>query len=132
MRLVVDTSVLLAAVMADGLCRDLVRRRVIGHELTTSKFLLDELAEKIWTKLDQNPATLPLVIACTKRARHVTPRPLPSRLCRDKDDDWVLATAAAGNADVIVTGDKDLLALKKYGATKILSPRGFLEILDAP
>jgi predicted nucleic acid-binding protein len=42
----------------------------------------------------------------------------------------VLATALAGKADVIVTGDDDLLVLKQFRGIRILSPRQFLESLD--
>jgi putative PIN family toxin of toxin-antitoxin system len=57
-------------------------------------------------------------------------QPLPARVCRDEDDDVVLATALAGKADVIVTGDEDLLVLKKFRGIEILSPRQFLKLLD--
>ena len=48
---------------------------------------------------------------------------------------WVNASAAtktalAGKADVIVTGDEDLLVLKKFRGIEILSPRQFLQLLD--
>jgi predicted nucleic acid-binding protein len=55
---------------------------------------------------------------------------LPARVCRDKSDDVGLATALAGKADVIVTGDEDLLVLKKFRRIEILSPRLFLKLLD--
>ena len=42
----------------------------------------------------------------------------------------VLATAVAGKADVIVTGDDDLLVLKTFRGIRILSPRKFLELVD--
>jgi len=35
-------------------------------------------------------------------------------VCRDPDDDVILDCAVAGNADMIVTGDKDLLALDPF------------------
>lgn len=60
----------------------------------------------------------------------VEPQPLPERVCRDKRDDVVLATAVAGKADVMVTGDDDLLALKQFRRMRIVSPRQFLELLD--
>ncbi|UBF26661.1 putative toxin-antitoxin system toxin component, PIN family [Kovacikia minuta CCNUW1] len=55
----------------------------------------------------------------------VEPAPLESPVCRDPNDDTILATALAGGADCIATGDKDLLALKKFGAIDILSPSEF-------
>jgi predicted nucleic acid-binding protein len=51
--------------------------------------------------------------------------PLPEigSVCRDPNDDHVIATALALNADVIVTGDKDLLALSRYRSIRILTAR---------
>jgi predicted nucleic acid-binding protein len=60
----------------------------------------------------------------------VEQQPLRERVCRDRNDDLVLATALAGKANVIVTGDNDLLVLKAFRGIRILSPRQFLELLD--
>jgi len=60
----------------------------------------------------------------------VEPARLPRPVCRDKDDDWVLATALAGRAEVIVSGDKNLLTIKEFQGIKILSPRQFVEWMD--
>ncbi|QJE71767.1 putative toxin-antitoxin system toxin component, PIN family [Aerophototrophica crusticola] len=49
-----------------------------------------------------------------------------SGLCRDPKDDIVLATAVAGGADFIVTGDDDLLALVEVRSIPILTPAAFL------
>jgi putative PIN family toxin of toxin-antitoxin system len=76
------------------------------------------------------PATEAALAAYADLCEFVEPLPLPARVCRDKDDDIVIATAVAGKADVIVTGDDDLLALKKFRQIRILSPRQFLEFLD--
>jgi len=51
-------------------------------------------------------------------------------ICRHPADDWVIATAVAGNADVIISGNRHLLELKQVGKTHILSPRLFLERLS--
>lgn len=48
----------------------------------------------------------------------------------DPDDDVILGTAIAGDADVIVTGDKHLLALEGYQGIQIVTPRRFLDLLD--
>jgi putative PIN family toxin of toxin-antitoxin system len=56
------------------------------------------------------------------------PREVP-RICRDPDDDWVIACAVAGDADVIVSGDRDLLDLIQVNRIPILSARQFLALL---
>ncbi len=53
----------------------------------------------------------------------VRPIVLSAPVSRDSDDDNILATAAAGNCDYIITGDKDLLVLKEFNATRIVTPR---------
>ena len=49
--------------------------------------------------------------------------------CRDGKDDKFLALAIDGRADVIVTGDQDLLVLHPWRGIPILSPRDFLDTL---
>ena len=48
------------------------------------------------------------------------------------EDDLILATAASGGADYLVTGDRQLQNLGTYQGITILSPRAFLEVLQAP
>jgi putative PIN family toxin of toxin-antitoxin system len=54
------------------------------------------------------------------------------RACRDPDDDKFLETAVNGEADCIVTGDADLLALDPFEGVAILTPRAFLEQVARP
>lgn len=130
MRLVLDTNVLIAAVAADGLCRDLVRLRLRPHTIVTSARLLKELERTLVRKFSIEPESLPLLKALRDAAEIAVPAPLGERVSRDKDDDVVLATAVAGEADFIISGDDDLLILKKFQGIAILSPRQFLELLD--
>jgi uncharacterized protein len=51
---------------------------------------------------------------------------------RDPADDKFLALSVAGKAEYLVTGDKDLLVLKKIGAALIVSPSEFLARVDRP
>jgi putative PIN family toxin of toxin-antitoxin system len=57
------------------------------------------------------------------------PETIP-RVCRDPDDDRVIACAVVGNADVIVSGDEDLLNLEQVGTMLILTAAQFLEVLE--
>jgi putative PIN family toxin of toxin-antitoxin system len=52
------------------------------------------------------------------------------RICHDPDGDWVIACAVAGDADVIVSGDRDLLDLIQVNRIPILSARQFLTLLQ--
>ncbi len=132
MRLVLDTNVLIAALVADGLCRDLVRRRTETHILVSSQSLLDELRDKLEVKFQVRAKAIPFIRAYTERVELVVPASLPKDACRDPDDVTVLATAVAGEADCIITGDEDLLILKEYNGIRILSPRQWLETRDRP
>ncbi len=127
MKIVCDTNVLIAALVADGLCRDIVKRRLPLHDLFTSRGLLVELEDTLRRKLRTEPRDVPFVKAYKARAVLVTPSKLKRRICRDPDDDLVLATAAAANAHCILTGDEDLLVLGRYEGIAIVSPRTFVE-----
>ena len=66
------------------------------------------------------------------RARAVIVSELPEvDLVDDPDDNLVLATAVAGEADYLVTGDRrHLLQLKKVRRTRVLTARELMELLD--
>ena len=55
----------------------------------------------------------------------VSPSKLEQQVCRDIDDDWVLATALAGKYQCIVTGDKDLLTISQFKNIDIIAPVDF-------
>ncbi len=48
-------------------------------------------------------------------------------VCRDPKDDKLLELAVSGNADFLVTGDKDLLVLNPFRGVEIITPREFLD-----
>jgi putative PIN family toxin of toxin-antitoxin system len=50
-------------------------------------------------------------------------------VCRDPDDDAVLAAAIEGRATALVTGNADLLSLGEYEGILIVTPRVFLELM---
>lgn len=47
-------------------------------------------------------------------------------ICRDPKDNFLLALAQTSKATHLITGDKDLLSLKSFGKTKIVTMAGFL------
>jgi putative PIN family toxin of toxin-antitoxin system len=128
-RLVFDTNVVVAGLVAEGLCHELVEVHLPAHEVVLSQVLRDELAEKLRDKFGLDADELPLLDLYRRYATWVDPPPLAGPVCRDADDDWVLATAVAGDAEAIVTGDEDLLLLEAFRGIAILTPRQLIQRL---
>ena len=65
------------------------------------------------------------------REHEVAPKPAARAAVpnRDPDDQWVLASAVESRADVLVTGDRDLLDIAADAPIKIVDPRGFWDLL---
>jgi putative PIN family toxin of toxin-antitoxin system len=119
-----DTNVLVSAFTARGLCTDLLRLLLAEHDVMTSEVNLVELRRVLAEHFHASDRQLAFVER-QLRDQMVVPRPAaPSPLpLRDPDDAWVLASAIAGAADLLVTGDKDLLTVAAHSALPILSPR---------
>ena len=62
-------------------------------------------------------------------AEVIAPAPLSRPVCRDPDDDEVLAVALGGRVDLIISGDNDLLALRAYEGIPIVPPADALSLL---
>jgi putative PIN family toxin of toxin-antitoxin system len=127
---VLDTNVLVAALATSGLCHELLHRTIRLRVLASSEPLLLELEATLRDKFTITPATAAFLTAFRASVKLVVPAPLPSAVCRDRDDDVVLATAVAAGARAIVTGDADLLVIERFEGIAIVSPRIFLEGLD--
>ncbi len=131
MTVVFDTNVVVAALVAKGLCHEVFHRAVRMRALASSVQLMDELEATLRRKFVVSPAVTAFLASFRDQIRVVEPPALPTPVCRDSADDVVLATAVAAAADLIVTGDQDLQILGTYKAIRIVSPRKFLELLES-
>ena len=131
MIVVLDTNVIVAAMVAKGLCHEVVVRGLGSCTVVTSQPLLDELEHTLQTKFALGPASRAFLEQLRVRVRIVEPAPLEAPVSRDADDDGVLATAVAAGAALIVTGDQDLLVIGRYHGIDIVSPRDFLKRLSS-
>ncbi|MBI2834438.1 MAG: putative toxin-antitoxin system toxin component, PIN family [Acidobacteria bacterium] len=131
MRVFLDTNALVAAFATRGLCADVMRAVLAEHELITGDVVRAELRDALETHI-KLPATTVADIVALLRAQEVVPKPgKPSEVpARDPDDRRILASAIAGRADVLVTGDRDLLAVAEAVPLPILDPRGFWTLLS--
>ena len=129
MRVFLDTNVLVAAFATRGLCADVLRDVLAGHELVVGEVVLAEL-ERALTRRLRLPATAVEAILQFLREREAVPKPKePASLpVRDPADRWILASALAARADVLVTGDRDLLDLPAQAPLHILDPRAFWQL----
>jgi putative PIN family toxin of toxin-antitoxin system len=125
-RVVLDTNVLVSALHFGGRPRRLLDDVLRGdHTLIIGPAILGELEAVLvetcgWAS-DRAAAARAELEAI---AEMVTPLEAP-RVCRDPDDDRILAIAITGAADALVTGDADLLALGAHGGANISSVAGF-------
>ena len=131
MRILFDTNVLFAAFTVRGFCEELLEETVDLSTIIWSAPLRDELIRALRRRRLFSPTVSDAITAFADLCEMCPPAPLPKRVCRDPDDDVVLATSLAGRVDLIVTGDDDLLVLKTFQRIQILSPRQVLEILHS-
>jgi len=131
-RVVFDTNVVVAGIVAEGLCREILEIHLPEHEAVLSQVLWDELLSTLRRKFDLAADDLPILALYRQHAEWSDPARIAPAVCRDSDDDWVLATALAGNAEAIVTGDADLLTMGSYSGIEIISPRQFVSRQTKP
>ncbi|MDH3975605.1 MAG: putative toxin-antitoxin system toxin component, PIN family [Deltaproteobacteria bacterium] len=126
MRVFLDTNVLIAAFVSHGACKELFEHCITTHNIFISPFILKEFEEKLTQKLKFPPEVVRDAVGYLKSTLQlVSAGPLEVSLCRDPDDDAVLAGAGAVKADCIITGDEDLLVLESYIGIAIVKPKDF-------
>ena len=128
MRVFLDTNVLVSAFLTRGLCADLFLTVAAEHDPIIGEVVLEELRRVLGAKFripEQHVARLEE----TLRRFEVVPRPARRDVAQLQDDSdrWILASARQGKADVLVTGDQELLALVEQPDIRIRSPRAFWE-----
>lgn len=102
--------------------------------LVTSPQLIDEFLDVVSRPSKQgllDPADAAEVANLLRRGTVVVPQ-IDVTVCRDPNDDFLLALAAAGHADVLVTRDEDLLTLRFYGQTEVIHVAEFFRRLAGP
>jgi putative PIN family toxin of toxin-antitoxin system len=131
MRCVVDTNVVVSAsVFAFSVPRQAVEKALRNSILLFSDFTMDELKNVlVRSKFDRyvsREERARFLAQLNARAEFV-PTIRPVRECRDPKDDKFLEVALNGRADVIITGDADLLKMHPWRGVEILSPAKYLK-----
>lgn len=129
MKVVFDTNIFFSALVIPGSQAEKAVLRIIeGPDvLLLSKEILDELLSILSSKFSRDKEEISRVaVILSEMAEWVEPTEKINVLT-DEPDNRILECAASGNADVIVTGDKEILRLKRYGKPKIISLKVYLE-----
>ena len=133
MRAVIDTNVLVSALIGRGKPRRLVAMLFAHHSLVSSREMLVELAEVLpRTKFGLTTKQIDRFLSLyTDRCEFVTSKTRLRVVAEDPDDDAVLNAAISGEAGYIVTGDRHLLALSKFRGVRIVTVDDALELIHA-
>jgi putative PIN family toxin of toxin-antitoxin system len=133
LRVFLDTNVLVSAFATRGLCADLFRMVLSEHELLLSPTVIAELTRTLSEKIRLPEQTVRDVVALVSASATLLAEPahVPPLAVRDPDDAVILGEALASQAEVLITGDKDLLELGDIPRLRILDPRGFWHLLRA-
>ena len=125
MRVFPDTNVLVAAIATRGLCSELLEIIIHDHELLTCQAVLEELERVLAEKLRLPPPVVAGSLGLIRAEGTIIkpPRAIPPIRIQDAGDIPILACAIAGKVDVFVTGDKELLDLRKVEGLVVVSPR---------
>ena len=126
MKVFLDTNVVVAAFAARGLCSDVFRMAAAEHELLVGEPVLVETRRILQTKLRMPAQARNEVLRVLARFAQVPAAKAPTALgIDDPADEWIVACALAASAEVFVTGDKALLALRRVQGMPVVSPREF-------
>lgn len=132
MRVYLDTNVLVSAFATRGLCADLLQVVLADHQLVAGEAVLGELRRVLGRKLRMTPDLIDEVEAFLRHQGEVVRDAPPIKLeIRDAADRVIVAEALAGAAEVLVTGDADLLSVAAGAPLPIVAPRAFWELLKA-
>jgi putative PIN family toxin of toxin-antitoxin system len=129
MRVVFDTNIFVSAFIIPGSLAEKAFLKVIEREdiLLLSKEMLDELLSILSTKFSRDREEISRVaVILSEMAEWVRPT-IRISVLKDEPDNRILECAVFGKADMIVTGDKEMLKSKIYGKTKIISLKAYLE-----
>ncbi|MGH8195248.1 MAG: putative toxin-antitoxin system toxin component, PIN family [Woeseiaceae bacterium] len=130
MKVALDTNVLVSAVATRGLCADIFNLVLAEHQLVVGETVLAELKRVLRQKMRVPSETVQEFDALLRREAIVAGKAKALTVTiRDKSDVPVLAEAVGGGAEILVTGDRDLLEITGKLPIRILTPRGFWQQL---
>ncbi|MCU0858407.1 MAG: putative toxin-antitoxin system toxin component, PIN family [Pontiellaceae bacterium] len=128
MRVIIDANVAIAAAASRGLCEAVMELCLERHEIILGEAILTDIRTKLIKKIKVIPSVADEYIRMLRgHAKLYEPEQVATGVCRDPDDNAILGLVPPSGAEVIISGDQDLLVIGSYKGAKILSPRQFWE-----
>ena len=130
MRVMLDTNVLISALLFPSRHMDLLFEKVVTeHTMVLSSYVIDELHKVVERKFPTKVHVIERLLANMSYELVYTPRIIEEKIIeiRDSHDYPVIYTAIKEEVDVLITGDKDFLDLE-IETPRILTPREYLEL----
>ena len=130
LKIVLDTNVLISAILFGGKPRKILDRVVEGKvDLFISQPILEELEEVLKSSKFKYPPEIAQAVLTelNSLAKLIIPTVRLNVIEKDPDDDRILECAMEAKADFIISGDKHLLSLQKFRGISIQSPQTWLE-----
>lgn len=129
MKVILDTNVIISSFATRGLCHSVFEICLDRFEIVISSTLIKEIRYVLKRKLKlPNLFIAETLDYLSENATSVEVNKSLSGVCRDPEDDHIIALADSARANYIITGDEDLLILKKHGVTQIVTPRQFWQL----
>ncbi len=130
MRVVFDANISISAFVISGSLAEKAILKIIEEEdsLLISRDIIDEVLSVLSSKFGRDREALSHVaVTLSEFAELVTPAGRVKILSHEPDN-RILECAIYGKADLLVTGDKEILQLRKYRGLKIISLKEYLEL----
>jgi putative PIN family toxin of toxin-antitoxin system len=131
-KIVLDSSVLIAAhITRAGVCAELLEDVLMQHQLFTSGFIFDDAVRKLREKFEFPEAAVQSIANfIAHAASQIQPAAVAADVCRNPEDIPTLGTAVAAGAKMLITVDKDLLAVGEYLGIVIVKPGAFWKLAN--
>ena len=126
MRILFDTNVLVAAFLSGGSSYDVIEQAIHGQEIYYTTFIIAEFRRVFKDKFHYPGSIInEFVVFIEKFFIKGITADVIENICRDSENDQVLADGVINGVNVIITGDKDLLDLKTHKGIRIIHPNEY-------
>lgn len=123
MKILFDTNVLVSAFITGGSSYEVIEHALHECDIYYTAFIINEFRRVFKNKFHYPESVInEFALFIHKFFLKGDTAGAISNVCRDSDDDQLLADAVINGIDVIITGDKDLLDLRNHKGIKIIHP----------